>query len=196
MNIADIPSWLETTRAAAEVQAERWQGVDPSRLLEACDLVAQLLALQPASPSVLHPVPPSMPVVGVDTGWRVVEDQNGYARFLRIEEVGPSDTVVRVAREFSFEGDVGIVRHIRLTPPDRFVDVACERAVLQQSRGGRNEEAIENGVPLRLLRLGARGIGVVQGSPYYEVELTALLKASPRDLIRHLGSDVLLIPAP
>ena len=47
MNHSDIPAWLETTRATATVQMTRWQGVDPSRLLEACDLVERLLAMRP-----------------------------------------------------------------------------------------------------------------------------------------------------
>ena len=43
MDTADIPKWIAEQRAAAELQRQRWQGVDPSRLLEALDLVEQLL---------------------------------------------------------------------------------------------------------------------------------------------------------
>lgn len=43
MDIADILTWVAEQRAAAEIQRQRWQGVDPSRLLEALDLIEQLM---------------------------------------------------------------------------------------------------------------------------------------------------------
>jgi hypothetical protein len=55
MDIADIPEWVAQQRAAAKTQAERWQGVDPSRLLEALDLVEQLL--QPSAAAAPAGVP-------------------------------------------------------------------------------------------------------------------------------------------
>lgn len=44
MDRVDIPAWVAAQRATAKTQLERWQGVDPSRLLEALDLIEQLLA--------------------------------------------------------------------------------------------------------------------------------------------------------
>jgi hypothetical protein len=43
-----IRTFIQTNRAIAQVQAQRWDGVDPSRLLEACDLLEQLLTAQAA----------------------------------------------------------------------------------------------------------------------------------------------------
>ena len=43
MDVADIPTWVAEQRAAAEQQKQRWQGVDPSRLLEALAVIEQLL---------------------------------------------------------------------------------------------------------------------------------------------------------
>lgn len=50
MDIADIPEWVAQQRAAADLQRQRWQGVDPSRLLEALDLIEQLLQ-RPGEPA-------------------------------------------------------------------------------------------------------------------------------------------------
>ena len=43
MNRGDIPRWVAEQRTAAQIQAQRWQGVDPSRLLEALDVIESLL---------------------------------------------------------------------------------------------------------------------------------------------------------
>lgn len=50
--ITDIPSWIAEQRARAKIQKQRWDGVDPTYLEEACDLIEKLLAGQaaPAAP--------------------------------------------------------------------------------------------------------------------------------------------------
>lgn len=42
MNNQDIDAFLSQSRQVAAVQKQRWQGVDPTRLEEACDIIEQL----------------------------------------------------------------------------------------------------------------------------------------------------------
>lgn len=44
MNKEAIQSFITENRASAETQAQRWQGVDPSRLLAALDIIEALLS--------------------------------------------------------------------------------------------------------------------------------------------------------
>lgn len=44
MDRARIRAFIDANRPIAEVQRQRWDGVDPTRLLEACDLLEQAIA--------------------------------------------------------------------------------------------------------------------------------------------------------
>lgn len=49
--IVDIPAWIAEQRAVCQVQLRRWDGVDPTRLLQALDLIEQLLSKNVADTS-------------------------------------------------------------------------------------------------------------------------------------------------
>ena len=51
MTPEEIRAWIAANRQVARVQLDRWDAVDPTRLLAACDLLEQLLDGAPAASS-------------------------------------------------------------------------------------------------------------------------------------------------
>jgi hypothetical protein len=105
MDIVDIPEWVAQQRAAAKTQAERWQGVDPSRLLEALDLVEQLL--QPSAAAAPAGIPLTVLSVRRDPGaWSPIMV---YICAVISPSIGPFDTQVAALHQLVNTGALLVI---------------------------------------------------------------------------------------
>lgn len=217
MNRSEIPAWLESTRTTAKLQAQRWEGVDPSRLLEACDLIEELL--QPNAPVGDGPIMPGELAVrqGVDTGWRLANYADGREQLigpdvLRQVQGGRGDTIEQdmqmldYARQLLRDPEPGIRRYAQgiISELERR-RVARERSNLAPLNISPKTAMALHVVSIQRLRCG--GFNRLPGStmplmPEYETRITieGLLDRTwaPEDdqmlALERSRPDILIIP--
>jgi hypothetical protein len=120
MDHADIPAWVTETRATAKTQMERWQGVDPSRLLEACDLIEQLLQPNQLAPCVVQELHVDGPALASEIAERVVrwpcaagDQHRRFARYDSWQDEQDALTVREAERVLRIHPDSALGNHAR-----------------------------------------------------------------------------------